>query len=213
MGIEIQGRVGPVGIPSSLGDGVLTDPFLGPQSQLMVQDWAPRYAEMARRGVLFNASNQTGTALTALASTQTGFALINPLGSGKNLAVCEIAVAQTSTAAAAANAAVLLGACITPLALSTYTLTTPLTINNALIGGQASSVARVIAGGTLGSTPVAVRAIWQPSVSATATTSIPPFIKDEVAGAVVVAPGCSVVVVALSALSAVVSMTWAELPA
>ena len=61
--------------------------------------------------------------------------------------------------------------------------------------------------------PVAIRNLWQPSVSATATTAVPPFLKDEIAGAIAVAPGCAVSLSALSALSGAASMTWAEVPA
>jgi hypothetical protein len=76
-----------------------------------------------------------------------------------------------------------------------------------------TSAARVLSAATLPAAPVAVRNLWQPSVSATATTGIPPFVKDEIAGAIAISPGCAVSLSALSALSGAASMTWAELPA
>jgi hypothetical protein len=212
MAIEINGRTGIMGQQTSLSDGINIDPWLGPQSQTMVADWAPRYSELARKGMLFNGANQASQAVTSLNATATGLILINPLGSGKNLWVVEIMVAQTSTAAATANAAVTLAANTNPLALGSYTLTTSLTINSALLGSIATPVGKLLSSATLPAAPVIVRSIWQPSVSATATTAIPPFIKDEVAGAVGVAPGCAISLSAASALSAISSITWCELP-
>lgn len=210
MAVEIQGKVGPQAVNAS--DGTLMDPYLGRQGQNLVQDYLPRYVEPGYRGFAFCGANQAGSAITNLIAAATGLILINPLGSGKNIWLTEILFAQTSVAAATANAALVLAANSNPLALASYTGLTALTIQPTLVGSQALSVARLCSVATLPAAPVAVRALWQPSVSATATTAIPPVVKDEVAGAIGIAPGCAISLSALSALSGVGSFTWIESP-
>jgi hypothetical protein len=213
MSIEIQGRVGPIGTQQSLGDGVIVHPWIGAQSQVITQDWAPRYSELARRGVLFNGANQAGQAITNLIAAATGLILINPLGSGKNLWVIDIVVAQTS-ASTTSQPAITLAANTNPLALGSYTLTTPLTINSALLGSIATPSAKLLSSATLPAAPAIVRTIWQAQNLATAATtgSAVPYVKDEVAGAIGVAPGCAISLSATAAISAISSITWCELP-
>jgi hypothetical protein len=201
----LQGNQGQTG--KAIGQNLVVG--LGEFSEVLVSELMARYYENVVRGLVFNACNQAGVALTNLAATATGFILTNPAASGKNLVLLEILFAQTSVAAAAANAAVLLAANINPVAAAVVH-TTPLVINNALLGSGQASVAKVDASATLPAAPVAIRTIWQPSVSATATTGVPGLVKDEVAGIIVVAPGCAISMTALSALSGITSMSWAE---
>lgn len=210
MAIEVQGSVGPQA--PNAADGVSLTPYLGRQGQTVVQDFLPRYWELAYRGYLFGGANQASQAITNLAAVATGLILINPLGSNKLIVLIDVALAQTSVAAAAANAAVSLAVNTAPQALSAYTLTTSLGINAALIGTQPASVARLCSAATLPAAPTIARVLWQASVSATATTAIPPYIKDEIAGAMGLLPGCAVSLSAASALSAIASITWAEMP-
>jgi hypothetical protein len=178
----------------------------------MVTDWAPRYSELARRGMLFTGANQAGQAVTSLNATATGLILINPLGSGKNLWIIEIAFSQ-SAVGTTAQPVLTLAANTNPLALASYTLTTPLTINSALLGSIATPIGKLLSSATLPAAPVVVRSIWNSQNNPTAATSgIPPFIKDEVAGAVGIAPGCAVSLSASAALSGIASITWCELP-
>jgi hypothetical protein len=203
----IEGRVG----PQILSDGALAQLRQLKDGAVGVSDAHGRYQEAVYRGNVFNACNQAGAAVTNLAAAATGFILSNPAGSGKLLVLLEILFAQTSVAAAAANAAVLLAANINPIAAAVVH-TTPLVINNALLGAGQAAVAKVDSAATLPAAPVAVRTLWQPSVSATATTGIPPLVKDEIAGAIIIGQGCAVSLTALSALSGVASMTWEEIP-
>jgi len=212
VGIEIQGRTGIVGSTVSLGDGIIIDPWLGTQSQTMVQDWAPRYAELARRGFLFNGANQAGQAVSNLSATATGLILLNPLNSGKNLWIIDLIFAQ-SAVGTTAQPVLTLAANTIPVALSSYTLTTALTINSSLIGTTASPVGKLLSAATLPVVPVIVRSIWNSQNNPTAATSgVPSLIKDEIAGAIGVAPGCSISLSASAALSGIASMTWCELP-
>jgi hypothetical protein len=213
MAYEIQGKVGIQGATASLGDGTVIDPYMGKQAQMIVQDFAPKYLEAGYRGLAFCGSAQAGIAVsTGFSTTATGLILINPLNSGKNLWLVDLVVSQTSTAAAAANAGLVLAANTNPVALASYTLTTSLTVQPTLLGSTATPVGKLLTAATLPTAPVAVRSIWQPSVSATATTAIPPLVKDEIAGAIGVAPGCAVSLSALSAISVLASLTWIELP-
>jgi hypothetical protein len=195
-----------------LGDGINIDPWLGPQSQTMVADWAPRYSELARKGMLFNGANQAGQAVSNLSTTATGLILINPLGSGKNLWIVDIIFSQ-SAVGSTAQPVLTLAANTNPLALGSYTLTTSLTINSALLGSTATPVGKLLSSATLPAAPVIVRSIWNSQNNPTAATSgVPALIKDEVAGAVGIIPGCAVSLSASAALSGIASKTWCELP-
>lgn len=204
----VEGVVGPV----TLADGSPAQPRLGRTREVITSDAHGRYYEAVLRGNVYCACNQAGAALTNLASVATGFILFNPVNSGINLVLLEIAFLQTSTAAAAANAAVLLGANVNP-SLGAPSSVTALVIRNSLLGNNKAGVGLAYNAATIGAAPVAIRAIWQPSVSATATVGIPPFVKDEVAGAVIVGPGCCISMAALTALSGITSMTWEEVAA
>lgn len=190
-------------------DGTENPIRAGKTREIIVGDAHGRFFEAVSRGKVFTACNQAGAAITNLATTATGFILTNPAASGKLLVLLEIALFQTSTAAASANAGITLAANINPVAAA-IVHTTPLVVRNCLLGAGAAAVGLVDSAATLPAAPVSIRAIHQPSVSATATTGIPPFIKDEVAGAIVIPPGCAVSLSALGAISAVASMTWEE---
>lgn len=180
-----------------------------PTKATRTTDAHARFYDAVRQGKVFLAANQAGSAITNLASVATGFILYNPVNSGKNLVLLEITFLQTSTAAAAANAGVQLAANVNP-SLGAPTSTTPLTVRNALLGNQSVSVGQAFSAATIGAAPVAIRQLWQPSVSATATTGIPPTIKDLVDGLVLVGPGCCVSLSALAALSGATGMMWED---
>jgi hypothetical protein len=213
MGYEVNIKVGPQGIGASLGDGSLVDPYAGKQAQIMVQDFGPRYAEVGYRGLAFCGCNQASQAISNLNTTATGLILINPLGSGKNLWVIDIAIAE-SAAITSVVPAVGLAANVVPVALTSYTLTTPLTIQPTLLGSVSNSVARLCSAATLPSTPVYVRSIWGAIDFGTApgNGSPNPYVRDEVAGAIGVSPGCSISLSATAAISLISSITWLELP-
>lgn len=207
--MELEGVVGPrVG-----SDGNDLPLRLDKQGAGAVTDVHGRYHEAAYRGQVFSASNQAGKALTPFAtSSTTGFVLLNPAGSGKILSILEILFLQTSTAAATASAFVAL--CGSAPASAAFTgQSGALTINNAQVGSSTVGAGLVYDTVTAkGTTDRLLRPIWQPSVSATATTAIPPFIKDEVSGIIQVTPGNWVAMSASSALSGITSMSWEEIP-
>lgn len=158
---------------------------------------------------VFVASTQAGVATsTALSTTQTGFTLTNPAGSGKNLVVLDVVVAFTTAPAAAAT--VVYAANVNPVAAA-VTQTTPLTVRSAQLGKAANSVGLAASAVTLPAAPVVVRALGGP----VATGSISPgYHRDQVNGALVLTEGSALSLSSLTtAVSAVISMTWKEVDA
>lgn len=158
---------------------------------------------------VFVASTQAGVATsTALSTTQTGFTLTNPAGSGKNLVVLNIDVAPTTAPAAAAT--LVAAANVNPVAAA-VTQTTPLTVRSAKLGISDAGVGLAASAVTLPAAPVVVRAIGGP-VGATTLNGEP--VHDKVDGALVLTEGTALSVNSLTtAISAVISMTWAEVDA
>ena len=202
--MQAEFRVG----PQVNADGSLVVGRVARTGEQVVSDGHARYQEAVLRGAVFLAANQAGSAVTNLATTATGLILTNPLGSGKNLVVIEIGFIQTSTAAATANAGLQLAANVNPAAAAVVH-TTPLTVRNALLGGS-TGAGLVDSAATLPAAPVVILNLWQPSVSATATTGIPPVVKFDIDGKVILAPGTAISLSALSALSGAAHVLWEE---
>jgi hypothetical protein len=208
MPLPIAGQVGPSAAWS--GDGSNIEFRQDKTGSIVASEFLPRYAEAAYRGQLFFAAVQAATAVTNLATTATGFILSNPAGSGKNLWIVDICV-QQAVAAAAAIDSVVLAANVNPVAATTVH-TTPLTVRASLLGSANAAAGLADSAATLPVAPVVIRSLYAPSISATATTSTAPYVKDEVAGAIGIAPGCTISLSATTAISVFASMTWLELP-
>jgi len=168
----------------------------------------PVYIENGSQDV-YVASTQAGVATsTALSTTQTGFTLTNPAGSGKSLRVLQINVACTSAPAGAAT--IVAAANVNPVAAA-VTQTTPLTVRNAKLGVSGTGVGLAASAVTLPAAPVVVRAIGGPVA---ASSISPPYIRDDVNGALVVQEGCALSINSLTtAISAVISVVWEEVDA
>ena len=160
-------------------------------------------------GNIYCASTQAGVATSiALSTTQTGFTLTNPAGSGKALVVMEIIVACTTAPAGAAS--IVVAANVNPTATA-VTQTTPLSVRPAYLGKTATGAGLAASATTLPVAPVVVRAIGGP---VGASSISPAYYKDKVDGALVVAEGCAISVNSLTtAISAIISMTWKEVNA
>jgi len=158
---------------------------------------------------VYCASTQAGQATTtALSTTQTGFTLTNPYGSGKTLVVEEINIAQ-SVAPAAAGVFVA-AANVNPVATAVVQ-TTPLTVRKANLGVSGSGVGLAASAVTLPAAPVVVRPIGGGALATGGVQS--QFIRDKVDGALCVAPGCALSISTLTtAVTAVIGMTWREVP-
>lgn len=166
-----------------------------------------RYMESVLQGNVFTASTQAGVALTTtLSTTMTGIILTNPPNSGKYLLLTELIAALTT--APAGIATIGLAAVATPQVAET-THTTPLVVRNAIIGVTSSATGKVDSSSTVATTPVCVRAVPGGPVATGSVTSA--YIKDEIAGAIGIAPGTAIGTFALTtAISALLTLTWEE---
>lgn len=181
----------------------------GRLGELMISETRGRYAELTSRGRVFLAANQAATALSLLSATATGLILTNPAGSGKNLELLEICIALATAPAGVATIA--LAANVNTVAAAVVH-GTPLIVRPALLGSSATPVGLVDGAATLPAAPVVVRGIGGGPVATGSVTA--PFIKDEVAGAIMLSPGTAISLSAFTtAISVIASFTWAEYPA
>jgi len=162
---------------------------------------------LARQGLVWSASTQAGVTLSALSTTATGLILCNPYGSGKNIAVIQVEWAFTTAPAGAS----IVGIAMSPAPSSTaVTHTTPINqIQNALTFGSATdSIAKVDTAATTVGTPVFVRTLGGPTAASQIT---PPYIRDEIQGAIILVPGTSIqLAYVTTAAVGMASITWTE---
>lgn len=199
---------GTVGAKANIGGGSQADNSFTPDGALRATDAHGRYFDAVMRGNAYLAANQAGAALSNLSATCTGWCLTNPVNSGKWLSLLAAGLFQTSTAATTANAGVQLA--FGAVSATAVIHTTPLVVLNLPLGSGTRGVGLVDSAATLPAAPTAVMNLWQPSVSATATTGIPGVIAWDFAGLITIAPGSSISFSALSALSAAVWGVWEE---
>ena len=164
-------------------------------------------SDQARLGNLFHAATQSAVTLSALSTTATGLILVNPYGSGKNLAIQQINWAF-STAPAGAS---VVGIAMSPAQSATaVTLTTPLTVQNALLAGTVSpsGVGKACSAATTVGTPVWLRHLGGPVA---ASQINPPFICDQTDGELILVPGTSIQLAYLTtAAVGMASISWIE---
>lgn len=158
---------------------------------------------------VYTASTQAGIATsTGLSTTQTGFTLTNPLGSGVNIIILQARIAATS---APAGIATLVWAANVNLSAAAVTQTTPLTVRSAKLGNSSQAAGLAASAVTLPAAPVVVRAIGGPVATGSVSS---PFFEENVNGALVLVPGSAVSINSLTtAISAVISVVWREVPA
>lgn len=169
-----------------------------------------RYTDLAVRSKIYVAANQAGKAVTNLAASATGAILSNDNSNTNWGALLNVGFIQTSTAATTANAGVSLAAGVA--STTNVTHTTPLT-TRLVQDYTTSATLKADDTATLPAAPVSILALWQPSVSASATTSIPPVVNLDLGGLLLIKPGCSLSLSALSTLSGLGSYAWEEFPA
>jgi len=204
--VLVQGRTGPV----VQADGSYGYGRQDRTAALVTTDAHGRYQEGTARGAIFMAANSANQALSVANATATGIILSNPFGSGKNLILLE-AIAVIDVAATAMGA-IALFANVNPVAAAT-THTTPLIVRPTLLGSTNTTVGLADSSATLPATPVIVRPLmgvyW-----ITANAAVVNFtVKDEIAGALAIAPGCAVSIQAVTtAVTGLFSLTWEEVP-
>lgn len=174
------------------------------------QDGHAKYQEPILRGNCWLAANSAVQALSLNSATATGLILSNPAGSNKNIIVIEICVAIAAAVTGVAN--VVLTANVNPIAAATAH-TTPLTVRNALLGASGTAVGLADSSATLPVAPSIIRPLmgWHWVTAGTPTTGL--FVKDQLEGSVVVAPGCTVSIQGLTVAHTVLaSIMWEEVP-
>ena len=204
-----QGQVGTQGVADGTYPNVRMDKFGG----VVVTELNARYYEQAYRGSVFMASNSAATAFTIQGTTgATGFILSNTAGNSKNLVILDIIFQYTIATAAAAVAVLYAGT--SPLSTAVIH-TTPLTVTPAIIGSTSTAIGKADSAATIvvaNPSLVPIRII-QAAATTGAAAVVLPYVKDEVAGAVIVPPGCFVAIQGTAAIAGgVASMTWMELP-
>lgn len=189
-------------------NGAQYDQSFMPSGAQRVSDAHGRYTDTALRGRAFLASNAAGVAVTALNATATGMILTNPVASGQYLSLIDMSVQQAVAATTAICTIQLAWGAVSATAV---THTTPLTVRNLPLGNGGTGVGLVDSSSTLPAAPVSVYNLWSPSVSATATTGIPPVVSKDFGGLMVTAPGTSFSVSATTAMTAASTFVWEEL--
>lgn len=207
---QVSGQVGPttgVTIAPS-GTGVGTQPLRQAYDATTVtMDGHARFQEAVLRGNVFVASNQAAQALSiALSTTQTGFTLTNPAGSGKLLVVWQASIAL---ATAPAGVSTLVWAANVNTVAAAVTQTTPLTVRNANLGIAGVGAGLAASAVTLPAAPVVVRPVGGGPVATGSVTA--PSVVDPIDGSIVLQPGTALSLSALTtAISVICSMTWEE---
>lgn len=162
--------------------------------------------DYAKAGQVYHAHTQAAVTLSGLSTTATGLILVNPFGSGKNLVVNTIEWSPTTAPAGAS----VVGIAVSPAQSATQvTLTTPVTVYNALIGAAAvAGVGKVCTAATTVGTPVYVRALG----GVVAASSITPaYIRDDIDGAIILTPGTSLQLAYLTtAAVGMAAICWTE---
>jgi hypothetical protein len=172
-----------------------------------VTDAYGRYADAVLRGNCYYGANLLGTPVTTqagLSATTPALTLYNPQGSNVNLVLYGVHIAVTSSPAGA-TAFCLAANANTAAAPSS---TTSATLYNALQpGGTVQGKGQCYRIATLAAAPVAFRMLG----CVTGASSISPVNLDfDLAGSVVLQPGCCVSIQATAAAAIVAHMFWEE---
>lgn len=180
----------------------------GRNNQLYVDELQGRYFGLASRGKLFTAANQTAAALSTKSTTYTGYGLNNPLGNTLTLSLLDCCVAVATAPAGISNMHYEVNAAAQGVIPSSLTA---LTIYNCQLGNLSTSTAAVYSAATLATAPTVFRALGGgPNATGSVTT---PFIRDEIAGQIVLLPGTFIGLgYVTTAISVIASMVWAENP-
>ena len=155
---------------------------------------------------IFIASTQAGVATsTGLSTTQTGFTLTNPIGSGVTAVLLFVSGALTT--APAAIATVVLAANVNPNAAA-VTQGTALTVRSAKLGNGTAASCLAASAVTLPAAPVVVMGLGGPVATGSVSQ---PQIFCELNGGLAIEPGCAISLNSLTtAISGVWTMIWAE---
>lgn len=197
--------VGQQGALQGLSDSFTTKARGGKQGDQIVSELHGRYYEQTYRGNMFSISTQ-GTNVTttaALATTFTGLAISNPVGTGVNLVLNKFTATQFAVGVAA-TVGIMGGAGV---------LTASLTPQSRVIGGGQVSKALASASATI-STPVLIVAIGSVGSLATTGYGTQAGLVFDAEGSIIVPPGSFIASYTSTAQTSAwqFSFTWEEVP-
>ena len=173
----------------------------GQQGDLIVSELHGRYYEATVRGNMFGITGGLTTTTAAGAATFTGLLVVNPVGSGVNLAVNKVFIAQPIALTAETELGIMYGP-------NTVCATKLTTISNRLPGGR-PSYATASAGETL------VPAMTSFIVISSGGTAVQPVnYSHDFEGGLVIPPGYSFASYTsrVTTTACVFSFQWEEVP-
>jgi hypothetical protein len=202
----IQGAVGQL-TTTSMAPGTNPTFRQGQMGELIVSELQGRYYENAYRQNLFWAANQAAQAVSvALATTYTGICLSNPAGNTKNLVPLKLQYALSVAPAAIATLGIITGYASTGVTVHT----TALTPASTLIGTGPAPTAKADSAATLVGTPA-----WSMQFSSGFTAAALPSTGATVIdleGVFIIPPGGYLALGALTAVTGLGAIVWAEVP-
>lgn len=200
----LQGNQGATG--KQVGSSVTVS--LGEYGEQLASELQARYYENTYRGQKFSALYPSAALAVAAAASQ--FILFNPAGSGKNLVLVDAYVAFTALTAVASGTDIVIGG--VQVSSNPGTVGTAITPANTFIGNGNASVAKAYNTATYGTTPSAVRVIGNLYGDLAAADQV--GIHDDVAGALIIAPGYGIAIFGVNGTPSDVSiapcLTWDE---
>ncbi len=189
-----------------IGDSYKTIARAGKQGETIVSELHGRYYEQTYRGNMFGISGGLTTTTAAGAATFTGLVIVNPSGSGYNLAINKVTILQGAALTAETDIGIMYGASVAA--------TTPLTtIFNRLAGGRAS-VAIASAGLSLTAAMTAFIVFAGSGSGAITVPGLMPVVGVDFEGSLIIPPGYSVASYTSRASTTALMWTfqWEEVP-
>jgi hypothetical protein len=171
-----------------------------------VSEWLPRLYALGWSGKIFSAANQAAQAVTvALATSYTGLGIYNPPGSVVNLVPLKVKFALSVAPAGIATIG-LLGCYAATGAVTAQT--SKLTVQSSIIGSPAIGTGIALSQATI-TTPTWIDQLVDGFTAAALPAPSPSVFPD---GILAVAPGGFLGVGALTAVTGLGAIFWAELP-
>jgi hypothetical protein len=203
MPIPVSGTVGPAA--ANAGDGATLPLRLGHTGEVVVQQLHARYTEAMARGLIFSAANQAAQAVSvALATTYTGLLLYNPPQSNKILVPLKVKFALSVAPAAIATLGLLGGYAATG---GVTAQTSKLTVQSTQVGSPNAG-----AGIALSQATIATPTWMQQLADGFTAASLPnPTGLTDLEGCWAILPGGFMGIGALTAVTGLGSIVWAEL--
>ena len=205
--MQADGRVGEIKAALGSVNPLVTDKM---GSTLIAQS-SGAYATAVKKGNVYSGANQTGCIWTVgLATTNTGLALTNPVGSGKNLIILKAGFSERVAPAGIQDVWLAGGSSTTAV-----TQSVPGTPRNMLVGAPNAAVGLVATGATLPAAPVYLLPLVGGKTSAALSVSSTIAIVD-VGGLIVMAPGSYLIIATFTVGAAVGQMgciIWEEVDA